>query len=207
MSGIAPTSNQFEHDPLAKMVIHVINAMQADFGRLFTKQFDDPEVLKNYKRRLYAKLKGFPLNAIVSGYENHVETNTKYIPTVPELVASIQAAVKQDQTDAKNKAEAERLANLPAPTIECNPLEMLAKAKLASNGAVKETDDERLKRKAEMLQSHNAVIALHSHKIKQRYAQPEHYCSVNGCRRTGTISAGLNGASSWYCAKHFRLAN
>lgn len=205
MNGIAPTSNQFDHDPLAKMVVHIINAMQADFGRLFTMQFDDPEVLKNYKRRLYAKLKGFPLNAIVSGYENHVEKNTKYIPTVPELVASIQAAVKQDQTDAKNKDEAERLAALPAPTIECNPLEMLAKAKSATSGQ-RTKQEERLARN-DALKNHNAVLNLHSHRYTRRFAQPSHYCAVPGCNKAGTISAGTNGGSNWLCSKHFRLVN
>jgi len=81
MSGTQPISNnRIESDPLAKIIVNMLNAMQADYGQTFIKQFGDAEVLKNYKRRLYQKLGGLPINAIIEGYELCTELNKKFCP-------------------------------------------------------------------------------------------------------------------------------
>jgi hypothetical protein len=206
MNGTAQISERIESDPLAKTIVSMINAMEADYGQTFIKQFRDAEVLKNYKRRLYQKLKGLPIEAVVNGYELCAERNTKFCPTVPGIVESVLEAVKRNKKLEVNKLEAESVAALPPPTIICNPLELLAKAKTASKTGSKENKAEWMARKAEALKNHETVLNLHGHKIKRLYAQPEHSCVVNGCHHAGTLSGGIKGGGNWYCIKHFKTA-
>jgi hypothetical protein len=207
MNGIAPTSNRIESDPLAKTIVSMINAMEADYGQTFIKQFRDTEILKNYKRRLYQKLGGLPINVIIEGYELCTEQNKKFCPTVPEIVESVLEAVKRNKKLEANKVEAECVAALPPPTIDCNPLELLAKAKSASKTGSKEDKAAWLARKAEALKNNEAVLVLHGQNIKRRHAQPVHFCVVNGCQNAGSLSAGTKGGDNWYCAKHFKMAS
>jgi len=207
MNGIAQTSNRIESDPLAKTIVDMINAMQSDYGQVFTKQFSDPEILKNYKRRLYQKLKGFPYKSIIDGYELCVDQNLKFCPTIPEVVANVSEAVKRNKRLEANKAEAESVAALPPPAITCDPLKLLADAKAASKTGSKEDKAAWMARKAEALKNNEAVLVLHGHNIKRRYAQPEHSCVVNGCYKAGTLSNGTKGSDNWYCISHFKTAN
>jgi len=207
MNGIAPTSDRIESDPLAKTIVGMINAMEADYGQTFIKQFRDAEVLKNYKRRLYQKLGGLPINAIIDGYELCTEKNKKFCPTVPEIVESVLEAVKRNKKLEANKVEAEKVAALPSPTISCNPLELLAKAKSTSKTGSKEDKAAWMARKAEALKNNEAVLVLHGQNIKRRYAQTEHSCVVNGCHDAGTLSPGTKGSDNWYCKKHFKTAD
>ncbi|MDO9271370.1 MAG: hypothetical protein Q7T96_19885 [Methylobacter sp.] len=207
MNGIAPTSDRIESDPLAKTIVSMINAMEADYGQTFIKQFRDAEVLKNYKRRLYQKLKDLPIDAIVNGYELCAERNTKFCPTVPGIVECVLETVKRNKKLNANKVEAEGITALPAPTIICDPLALLAKAKAASRTDSKEDKTAWMARKAEALRNNEAVLILHGYNIKRRYAQPEHLCVVNGCRDTGTLSNGTKGSDNWFCINHFKTAS
>jgi hypothetical protein len=193
--------HQAENDPLEKVIVQMINAMQADYGQVFTKQFIDAEVLRNYKRRLYQKLRGLPVEAIIEGYELCVSQNLKFCPTIHEVVANVLEVVKRNKKLQANKVEAEQVATLPAPKIKCDPLAMLAKAKSVKRE--QETEEDRQKRKASLLQNHQAVLNLHSHKIKQIFVDAEHTCAVSNCNKPGALSSGLKGGSNWYCAKHF----
>jgi hypothetical protein len=206
MNGIAPISERIESDPLAKTIVSMINAMQADYGQVFTKQFSDPEILKNYKRRLYQKLKGLPIESIIDGYELCVDQNLTFCPTIPNVIANILEAVKRSKKLEANRTEAESVAALPPPKVTCNPLELLAKAKSASETGSKEDKAAWMARKAEALKNNEAVLVLHNHKIKRRYAQPEHSCAINGCHKAGSLSSGTKGSDNWYCANHFRTA-
>jgi len=209
MSGTVQTSNQqrIESDPLASTIVSMINAMQADYGQVFTKQFSDSEILKNYKRRLYQKLKGLPIDAIVDGYELSAEASKKFCPTVPEIVGCVLEVVKRNKKAENNKAEADRVAALPPPKIvECNPLELLANAKAASDTASKEDKAAWMARKAEALKNHNAVLNLNNHKIKRVEPSLAHQCVVAGCYTTGNLGAGTKGSDNWYCSKHFKTA-
>lgn len=206
MNGIAQTSERIESDPLAKIIVSMLNAMQADYGQIFTKQFNDVDVLKNYKRRLYQKLRGLPIDAIIDGYELCTEQNKKFCPTVPQIIQNVLEAVKRNKKLEANKVEAESVAALPAPTITCDPLALLAKAKAASKTGNKEDKAVWMARKAEALKNNEAVLVLYGHKIKRRYAQPEHLCVVNGCSDIGTLSNGTKGNDNWYCIKHFKTA-
>ncbi|MGZ8173620.1 MULTISPECIES: hypothetical protein [Methylobacter] len=206
MNGIAPTSDRIESDPLAKTIVSMINAMEADYGQTFIKQFRDAEVLKNYKRRLYQKLKGLPIDAIVDGYELCAERNTKFCPTVPRIAESVLEVVKRNKKLEANKIEAESVAALPPPTITCDPLALLAEAKAASKTGSKEDKAAWMARKAEACRNNEAILILHGHNIKRRYAQPEHSCVVNGCHKPGTLSSGTKGSDNWYCSNHFKSA-
>lgn len=206
MNGIAQTSERIETDPLAKIIVSMLNAMQADYGQIFTKQFNDVDVLKNYKRRLYQKLRGLPIDAIVDGYELCAEQNKKFCPTVPQIIQSVLEAVKRNKKLEANKVEAESVAALPPPTISCDPLALLAKAKAASKTGSKEDEAAWMARKAEALRNNEAVLVLHGQSTKHIYAQPEHLCVVNGCRDIGTLSNGTKGSDNWYCINHFKTA-
>jgi hypothetical protein len=195
-------------DPLAECIVGLINAMRSDFGPKFKSQFErEIDTLKQYKRRLYQKLRGKPINAIVDGYEEFVCSNPEWPPTVPELAFYTDKVAKELEQKKINQAEAERVAALPPPTIDCNPLELLAKAKSASKTGSKEDKAAWLARKAEALKNNEAVLVLHGQNIKRRHAQPVHFCVVNGCQNAGSLSAGTKGGDNWYCAKHFKMAS
>lgn len=210
MSGTLQNSEErIKNDPLAKTIISIMSAMRADYGRVFTKQFSDEEVITLFKRRLYQKLKGLSIDAIVEGYERCIERNTKFCPTVPEIVASVLDVVKQHKKSDENKAESERISALPSPTISCNPIEMLAKAKIkdvSNNEVSEESSEERMKRRAEMLKNHEALLVIHGENIKRRYAGPEHSCEYSGCQKAGSISRAISGKGNFYCSEHYRMA-
>jgi len=184
----------------------MINAMKADYGRIFTKQFFDEETLTNFKRRLYQKLKGLEIEAVVEGYELCIERNTKFCPTVPEIVAAVLETIKRHQKRDENRAEAQRVSALPAPKISCNPLELLDQAKSAGELGAGQTGEERMARRAELLKNHEAMLVLHGHSIKRIHADIEHSCARHGCRMPGGISSGITGKGNFYCADHYRMA-
>jgi hypothetical protein len=173
--------------------------MKADFGKKYQSQFATEEDLKIYKNRLYTLLNGHAVSAIVEGYEMFIETAPEWPPTAPDVLAFTKQREKEIASAIKNREEAERLAAPPAPTIEVNAIEMLAKAKSATSG--KMTKEEEIQARADALKNHEAVLNLNSHRIKRRYAQPSHYCAVDGCRKPGGISGGGN----FYCADHYRM--
>jgi len=207
MNGIAPTSNRIESDPLKKTIVNMIRAMRSDYGQVFIKQFQGEEVLTDFKQRLYQKLNGLPIDAIVDGYELCAERNTRFCPTVPGIVECVLETVKRNKKLEVNKAETESVAALPPPTIICDPLALLAKAKAASRTGNKEDKAAWMTRKAEALRNNDAVLILHGRNIKRRYAQAEHSCAVNGCHDIGTLSPGTKGSDNWFCIKHFKSAS
>jgi hypothetical protein len=204
MNGIAQTSDRIESDPLAKTIVSMINAMQADYGQVFTKQFSDSEILKNYKRRLYQKLKGLPIESIIDGYELCVDQNLKFCPTIPEVAANVLEAVKRSKRTESNKAEADRVAALPPPKItECNPSKLLVEA--LSKASDKKDKAAWMARKAELIKNHNAVLVLYN-KFDHGNADSEHDCVISGCRTAGSMSNGTKGSGNFYCSKHFKTA-
>lgn len=197
---------RIESDPLAKTIVSIMSAMRADYGRIFTKQFGSDEEITLFKRRLYQKLGGLSLEAIVEGYELCIEKNTKFCPTVPEIVSAVLTTIKTHKKRDENRAEAARVSALPAPKIiDCNPLEMLAKVKIRDR-VVEETSEERIKRRSDILQNHEALLVLNNHKIKRRTFGQEHNCEYGGCNKVGGISSTTTGNGNFYCAEHYRMA-
>jgi hypothetical protein len=184
---------------LIQCIVGLTNAMKADFGRKYQSQFATEEDLKIYKNRLYTLLNGHAVSAIEKGYEMLMNTAPEWPPTAPDILAFTKQCEKEIAAEIKNREEAKRLAALPAPTIEVNAIEMLVKAKSAASG--KTTKEEEAQARADALKNHEAVLKIHGHKIKRRYAQPSHYCAVDGCRKPG----GLSGGGNFYCANHYRM--
>lgn len=195
-------------DPLTECIVSLISAMRSDFGPRFKSQFErETDSLTRYKQRLRQKLQGKPINAIVDGYEDFVDSNPEWPPTVPELAFYTDKATKEIEQKKNNQAEAKRVAALPPPKIDCNPVELLANAKAASLTGSKEDKSAWLARKAEALRNHEAVFSLYGQNIKRRHAQPEHSCAANDCLDAGVLSSGIKGSSNWFCKKHFKTAS
>lgn len=144
---------------------------------------------------------------LVDAYESLIEKNPSFMPNGNELITEVKAVIKERARQAEQQAEVSRLAALPAPTIECNPLLMLSKAKSAAKTNSKEDHAAWMKRKEEAMKNNNAVINLQGHKIRRRYAQPEHSCKVDGCHKPGSISSGTSGGDNFYCSEHFGMKN
>jgi len=200
------SAQQTFDDPLKEAVSRIVMVMSSDYGASFKRTFTNDEEVLNLKRRLYSKLRGLPIDCIVDGYEDCVAASPKFCPTVPEIIGAVLEVIKRRKKHAENKAEAERVSALPAPTISCNPIEMLASAKKSSGIDQKETSEERMKRRAEIEKNHNALLTLNSSKIKKIYAKIEQSCQHNGCRNAGGISNSTNGKGNFYCADHYRMA-
>ena len=201
----AAQEQRIKADPLATTIVHIMSAMRADYGRVFVKQFEDEEIITLFKRRLYQKLKGLDIEAIVEGYELCTERNVKFCPTVPEIVASALEAIKRHKKRDENKAEAERVSALPPPTISCDPIAMLAKARNAGMQEP-ETAEENKARRADLLKDHEARLVLAGSKIKRIYTAVEQSCMHAACRKAGGISNGTMGHGNYYCAEHYREA-
>ena len=200
MPGETPTS-----DPINKGISHLLRAMKADFAQKFSSRFGDELELRDYKQRLRKIFENNSPADIYDAYERYLDTRPEWPPTNIDLRGHLEDLLKDRKRQQENKVESERLAALPAPTIVCNPLEMLAKVKSAAKPDGKEDHDAWMARKAAALQNHNAVLTLHSHKIRKHYGRTEHQCNVPGCYKTGTLSSATGGGGNFYCADHFRM--
>lgn len=193
--------DRIKNDPLAVTIQSLTDAMKADFGRSYSNQFSDPEELRLYKRRLYQKLRGLHIEDIKIGYEKYVDTGHKYCPTVPELLDVVKQAEKVRKQSERAWAETERKAQaLPSPTIQCNPLEMLAEAQAkAEQGKGSGVSKEQL------LANHKAVLEIFGTRIRKPRFGPQHKCAVSFCNKFGTLSSGTTGHGNFYCVEHYRM--
>lgn len=189
--------SRIDSDPLAKTIQGLTEAMKADFGRVYESQYSDAEVLRSYRRRLYQKLQGYRLEAIRSAYETLVNGGAKFPPTIPELVSATQKKHSEFVKAEKLQAEADRMAALPAPTIQCNPMEMLAEAMANPQPQGELT-------RSEKLQMHEALVKTFGSKIRGINAGQEHKCAVSFCHKTGSLSSSLTGGGNFYCREHYR---
>ncbi len=192
-------------DPLRDIIVHITDAMKADFGQQYAKLYADKEELRQFKRRLYSKLKGSTIVDIKNAYEAYVNSGNPFCPTIPNLLAFIINAEKDRKKAEKNAVESARIAALPPPTIECNPVEILAKAR--ADNSVFYTEEERAIRHQENLRRHEMLLQADSHKIRHIYADPSHFCNVDGCTKAGSFSSGTRGDGNFYCSSHYRMAN
>lgn len=96
-----------EVDVLKNAVTSVVMAMTTDYGAVFRSAYPGDEDIRQLKCQLYAKLRGLPVNCIIEGYENCVANNTKFCPTVPEIVGSVLAVVKLVSIDKALRIEVE----------------------------------------------------------------------------------------------------
>ena len=197
-----PTSDHVDY--LKNAVSSIVAAMTADYGASFKNTFTSDEEIRQLKRRLYAKLRGLPVNCIIEGYENCVANNTKFCPTVPEIVGSVLAVVREKKKHARLDAEAASRSALPAPTKTADVMGMLAAAKATADARGPESREERQARLASLEQNHNAVLALHGRNIHRRVMADHHQCAYGGCRKFGSLSNSTRGDGNFYCGEHWR---
>jgi hypothetical protein len=199
MPGTTQTS-----DPVNIGITHLLRAMKADFAQKFSSRFTDDRELRDYKQRLRKIFENNTAADIYDAYERYLDTRPEWPPTNIDLRSHLEDLLKDRKKQMENKAEAQRIAALPAPTIEVNAMEMLAKAKAASKTKGKDDHAAWMKRKAAADQNNAAVLMLHSHRIRKRYASAEHKCAVEFCRKAGTNSASNTGGGNFYCKEHYR---
>ena len=196
---IGELTEQVRNDPLAMTIHSIVKVMNIDFPSQFSKVFVDNETLKLVKRRLYSRLRGIDVAFIVDAYENLVEKSPRFMPGPNELVAEVKVISKQHIDALANQEEARRVSALPPPTHECNPVKLLASAKVR-------VDDDgeagRLARLANARIEPEQLLKAHAGKIDRRYADARHQCAYHGCNRAGSISGGSN----YYCANHYHAS-
>jgi hypothetical protein len=194
-------------DPLALTVVTLIEAQRADFGDRFDRQFRETELgqdeaLRQYKRRLYAKLRPFPQEAILDGYESLVSARPGLIPTIPELV---QAAAAEAESIARRTA-VHSLPARPEP-VRAEPERITAameqmRAAVKGRAVLAVSDpaalDGRVKAHEALLQRAAAEGA-----IKRPAADPMHLCAVSDCREAGSLCVDTRGGGQMFCQKHF----
>jgi hypothetical protein len=193
--------NESKPESVKQTIVEMVKAMQADYGRAFTNQFSDPNVLADYKNRLLTKIRGFPVSAIIAGYEIASSASPKFCPTVPEIANCISEVVKQQKDKEKMLLEANRVAALPPPNIiTCDPIAMLKDVMdaMEAENAELTAEQKQEKRRALMLK-HDALIAK---KIKQSQ-RTEATCAVISCGKPGVFNNKMTG-SNFYCAQHFQ---
>jgi len=193
--------DRIQKDPLALIIVEITKAMKADFGRQYQAQFKTDDDMTQYKRRLYAKLRGIDINDIADGYELYVDAGKTFCPGIPELLDFIRQAEKSRKQNLSNLADADRVAALPAPSIECNPLQILAEAKQSAIACAA-----RDMSMAEKLKAHDALLTLHAHHIKRRDFNFENACAVSYCKLPGGLSHNTKGGGPFYCREHYRQA-
>ena len=175
--------------------------MLADFPVQYRKSYPDKKTAKVFKERLENKLGNFEPEDIIFGYENCVEETPKYLPAIPDLISHIKEIAKARVKRLEGNAEAERIATLPKPTIQCNPMDMLKKANEAAKGGDKSDLEVWLKKKeVARLENIKTVGA-----VSKKYASHIHLCGVNGCNRSGSLASSTAGGENWYCSNHFRM--
>jgi len=192
-------SDQVKSDPLAMAIHSIIKVMNIDFPAQFNKAFVDNEALKLVKRRLYTRLRGFDVSFILDAYENLVDKSPKFMPGPNELVFEVKGISVQHGKDIAKLEEAKRVSALPAPTHKCNPVAMLATAKVGSDN---DGETGRLARLSKAHDDHAALMKASAGNTERRYADADHQCAFFGCHCTGTISGGSN----FYCATHYHAS-
>lgn len=195
-------SNQdrINNDPLARIIAEICLVMKTDFGRQYASQFKADDDLRLYKRRLYSKLRDFDVGDIADAYELFVESGKTFCPTIPELLEHVKNAQEQRRQREEAAKEVSRVAALPPPTIQCDPLAMLAEAKQAVKQRKDGVNIE------ERLAAHNAVVVLFGRNIKKREFGPEKCCEVGYCKKPGALSHNTKGGGPFYCLEHYRQA-
>jgi len=186
---------RIKSDPLACVIVEITAAMKADFGRQYAAQFKSNDDLQLYKRRLYTKLREFEINDIADGYEKYIDSGNTFCPSVPDLVEFSKQSEKSRKKKEQAQKEVSKVAALPSPKKQCDPLQMLADAKKESNGG---------KSLAEKLQAHQALLTIHSQHIFKHHYDGDKKCAVDFCDKSGSLSSNTKGGGPFYCKEHYR---
>ena len=188
-------------------IILLVNVLKVDYMQQFHRTYKTESDVRIFQNRLRERFRGYNPTAILSGYELCASKTVKFMPTVQELIESIETVAKNLKTAEINRKEAERVSALPAPTITCDPVAMFVKAKQEYDSAIKpETAEERAESQRDKLKNHAALLALAGSNVRKIEITEALRCQYHGCRKAGTMSNGTRGESNFYCSTHYRIA-
>jgi len=168
---------RIQGDQLALCIVQLVEAMRTDFGQKFKAKFQNENDLRQYKRRLYAKLRGRSIPCIRDGYERYVDSGAAWPPEIPELVDCVAKVEALWLANEKRRNESDHYAALPAPTMTVDALALLAEAKAKADARGPESLEERQAKLAALEQNHNAVLALHGRNIQRRVMADHQQCA------------------------------
>ena len=197
--GIIGSQKNEPLNELALAVTSVANCLKNDYPSQFSKLFGDIEDEKSFKNRLYAGLKGVGVEFIINGYEDLVANNPKFMPTGAEIKSIAIELSKNNKRSIEELKRVNDAALLPKPTIKCNPVKMYKEAIEKNENYDKSDKKEWLKRK-ELARLENLKIVG---SIGRVYADDNHLCNYDGCKKAGSMSSSTTGSDRWYCKSHF----
>lgn len=193
--------DKIKNDPLAQIILSIIESMRKDFVKNFESIYSADEDLRHYKRRLYDKLRGFPPEDIADGYELFFDQSRGFCPTVPELVEfSKQAQKLRRQKECHKNDIEQREVQTDSVKINVDPLKLLVAAKEAAkagDGSGYDRDG--------ALKAHNALLTIHALKIFRPQFSDDKKCAVSFCHNLGVTSANTRGGGPFYCREHAKL--
>jgi len=183
-----------------EIVITITTALSVDYASQFKKAYATDEEITLLKKRMWMGLKNINPQYAAKAYQLLCDESPEYMPTLQSILSkskSIQAKTMREQAEIE---ERERLAELPAPTHNVNPVEMLVKAKMVASNQGDSTQAER----DERIARHNAVISEYTRLGHVETApRPDNWkCAVHHCRQAGVLSGGFS--ETWYCKEHHR---
>ena len=184
---------------LKEVVITITTALSVDYASQFKKAYANADEITLLKKRMWMGLKNVDPESSAKAYQLLCDETPEYMPTLQSILSrskSIQAKTRREQADIE---EHERLAQLPPPAHNVDPLKMLRDAKEATQerDSTQEERDERIAR-------HNAVISEYTRKgyVKTAPRSDNWKCAVHHCRQAGSFSGGFS--DTWFCKEHYR---
>lgn len=191
------------NDEVDRNIQFLVRAISADFMHKFTSHFTSEQSIRDYKRRLRSLFEKYDAKLVYEAYEEYLDGNPEWPPTNANLRAALEKADDRNKRAEKNREEAKRVAAIPRPTVSVDPLKLLADAK-AKARPKNDSHEAWLKRKAEKLQNHEAVLVLHGDRISKPEIWQDKTCSVDFCATPGVFSTSVRGGENWYCREHFK---
>lgn len=193
----------------------MFRCMVADYGPMFTKQFDGQGISQNaWQHRLYGKVSSCKPDAIIDGYE----ISAKAKPSIPPTLAEISDAITRINSERTRTAE--HIAEVSAPRVnglagyvehlaEANPDNTLALGCIETMREILSrpspaTAEERNARIDKAMQVHARVMAT-APRINHRGQVKK--CPVPGCGKRGAIARTTHSdgeSTEYFCAEHFR---
>jgi hypothetical protein len=193
----------------------IARQLKIDFGRLYSSRFTNDQEIKDWKNRLWGKIKGLHPQDMLDGYESIVDTKPGRLPEIPEIVSATLVFQKIRKKNEKNNAEAERIALIPpkpeiSDSVARQNLKKIHELVGSAFSRVDSQENEnqrkdRLVRLEEKCLDYDGLIKKDFPMIdKQFIPSPDHECNVGWCRSAGTVSSSTTGNGSFYCSEHYR---
>lgn len=221
-TSLTPTiaRSELPDDPVRAAVRSVFQAIKADFGGKFQRQFDRregsaSELTENgWCWRLYERTKAFRPESVIDGYERAVKHHAPHMPILSEIADAARAI------DNERTRTAEHIAEVAAPRVNglagyvehlaaANPDNTLALGCIETMREIVARDDaantdERNARLDKAMKAHEQIMAM-APRVHHR-GLPK-VCPVPGCGQRGAIARTTHSdgeTTEYFCAEHFR---